>query len=247
MLGTSSVAGGPEDTWTFPESRRRGPRRSVAGRRAFGNAPRVLSRRSCSCALKRIPTATVSWISGKPTSRDACDRWRSTARSSAGRPDRRLVVRRGRAIRVARDRRESRRAIRKGESVRQMTATQGRRHRATHHVHHDIAAAVHAGRRARPTDCHVAGGADAEVTARLGPFELSPNLTIKQTAIDDNVFNETTNPKRDYVIGISPELTVFSRMGLTQFAASAITRFHALLQIRERTLDNHVRYAGVSI
>jgi hypothetical protein len=80
------------------------------------------------------------------------------------------------------------------------------------------------------------------VTARIGPFELSPNLTIKQIGIDDNVFHETTNPKRDYVIGISPELTVFSRMGLTQFAASTITDFtHYAKYDSERSFTRTLR------
>jgi hypothetical protein len=80
------------------------------------------------------------------------------------------------------------------------------------------------------------------VTARLGPFELSPNLIVKQVGFDDNVFNETTDPKRDYVIGISPELTIFSRMGLTQFAASGITDFtHYLKYASERSVTQTLR------
>ena len=56
------------------------------------------------------------------------------------------------------------------------------------------------------------------------------------------MFNEAKNPKRDYVIGISPELTVFSRMGMTQFAASAISDFvHYFTYDSERSTTTTLR------
>jgi hypothetical protein len=67
------------------------------------------------------------------------------------------------------------------------------------------------------------------VTARIGPVEVSPNFRITQFGVDDNVFNDARAPKRDYVIGIAPDLTLFAQSGLLRFAvttSSELTYYH---------------------
>ena len=65
------------------------------------------------------------------------------------------------------------------------------------------------------------------VLARIGPFELAPNLAIRQAGVDENVFNEAEadGPKSDYVIGVAPELTLFARSGLIQFSGSSAVEY----------------------
>jgi putative beta-barrel porin BBP2 len=65
------------------------------------------------------------------------------------------------------------------------------------------------------------------VVARFGPIELAPNLAVRQAGVDENVFNEAQidGPKSDYVVGVAPELTMFARSGLIQFAASSAVEY----------------------
>jgi hypothetical protein len=58
------------------------------------------------------------------------------------------------------------------------------------------------------------------VTARLGPVELSPNFRVTQVGVDDNVFNDARAPKRDFVIAIAPDLTLFAQSGVIRFAVN---------------------------
>ena len=43
---------------------------------------------------------------------------------------------------------------------------------------------------------------------RIGPVELRPRLLLSNAGIDNNVFNEHTNPKRDFTFTLSPDLEV---------------------------------------
>ena len=58
---------------------------------------------------------------------------------------------------------------------------------------------------------------------RLGPLQANPGLQIREIGVDTNVFDEPVNPKKDYVIGLTPTLGLYSRLGFTQFFGSIDT------------------------
>jgi hypothetical protein len=63
------------------------------------------------------------------------------------------------------------------------------------------------------------------VTARIGPVDMSPNFRITQVGIDDNVFNDPSAPRQDYVIGVAPDLTLFAQSGLVKFAVATSSEY----------------------
>ncbi len=56
---------------------------------------------------------------------------------------------------------------------------------------------------------------------RLGPVRLAPGLTIRELGHDDNVFDEADNPKEDYVVAGTPDISVFTRLRFVQVSAYA--------------------------
>lgn len=55
---------------------------------------------------------------------------------------------------------------------------------------------------------------------RAGPVLFTPGLRIQELGVDDNVFQDPANPKRDYVVAFAPDLNVFTR---TRFARVNLT------------------------
>lgn len=51
------------------------------------------------------------------------------------------------------------------------------------------------------------------VPIRLGPLGLSPTIAVRDIGRDNNVFNEPTDPKSDFVATVSPKLDVYFRPG----------------------------------
>ena len=49
-------------------------------------------------------------------------------------------------------------------------------------------------------------------TLAMGPLWLTPSLIIKDMGVDENVFNEPVNPKRDFTFTITPRATVVVRV-----------------------------------
>ena len=49
-------------------------------------------------------------------------------------------------------------------------------------------------------------GGDERPTLLVGPLEIRPRLVIHSIGFDNNVFNETENPKRDFTIGAQPDV-----------------------------------------
>lgn len=56
---------------------------------------------------------------------------------------------------------------------------------------------------------------------RLGPLRVAPGLTIREIGHDDNVFDEADNPKEDYVVAGTPDISVFTRLRFVQVSAYA--------------------------
>lgn len=49
-------------------------------------------------------------------------------------------------------------------------------------------------------------GGDERPTLTLGPVELRPRLILHSIGVDNNVFNEADNPKRDFTFGTQPDI-----------------------------------------
>jgi hypothetical protein len=63
----------------------------------------------------------------------------------------------------------------------------------------------------------------ATVGYRLGPVAVSPGLQVREIGVDTNVFDEPTNPKKDYVLGLTPTMGLYARFGFTQLFGSIAT------------------------
>ena len=54
---------------------------------------------------------------------------------------------------------------------------------------------------------------------RIGPLRVAPGLTIREIGHDDNVFDEAENPKEDWVIAGTPDVSLFTRLRFVQLSA----------------------------
>src|SRR5689334_9372410 len=45
-------------------------------------------------------------------------------------------------------------------------------------------------------------------TVRVGPFGINPAVVVKDIGVDNNVFNENTNPKSDFTFTLTPRAEV---------------------------------------
>jgi hypothetical protein len=57
----------------------------------------------------------------------------------------------------------------------------------------------------------------SKVKVRLGPVVLNPTITVGNIGIDENVFNDATDPKRDFTATVSPRTDVYLRFLGTWF------------------------------
>ncbi len=60
---------------------------------------------------------------------------------------------------------------------------------------------------------------------RIGPVEFRPRLIFRDIGVDNNVFNEHTNPKRDFTLTASPDLEVSTHPGRLRLAYTSGTDF----------------------
>ena len=58
---------------------------------------------------------------------------------------------------------------------------------------------------------------------RLGLLGLSPTLAITNLGIDDNIFNDATDPKRDFTMTVTPRLQARLRSGQVLLSSSVAT------------------------
>jgi hypothetical protein len=63
------------------------------------------------------------------------------------------------------------------------------------------------------------------VPVRLGPVGLAPSIAVHDVGRDDNVFNEATDPKSDFVATISPKLDVYFRPGPLRLTYSTFSDY----------------------
>ena len=57
----------------------------------------------------------------------------------------------------------------------------------------------------------------SKVKVRLGPIIMNPNVSFGKIGVDENVFNEPTDPKRDFTLTISPRTEIYLRFLGTWF------------------------------
>jgi Putative beta-barrel porin 2 len=75
---------------------------------------------------------------------------------------------------------------------------------------------------------------------RVGPFQFSPRLSFTNVGIDYNVFNERTNPKRDFTFVAVPDLEVAlhpGRLRLTYTSDAEFVYFREFTS--ERSVNRH--------
>lgn len=56
-------------------------------------------------------------------------------------------------------------------------------------------------------------------TLTLGPMKIVPGVVVREAGWDSNVFQESVDPKEDYVVAIAPDATVFLRVPWVQLSA----------------------------
>ena len=57
----------------------------------------------------------------------------------------------------------------------------------------------------------------AKVKIHVGPVMVNPTITFGNMGVDENVFNENTDPKRDFTMTVSPKTDIWMRFLGTWF------------------------------
>ena len=83
---------------------------------------------------------------------------------------------------------------------------------------------------------HAQGEPD-RASVRVGPFQFSPRLSFTNVGIDYNVFNERTNPKRDFTFVAAPDLEVALHPGRLRLTYTSGAEF---VYFREFTSERSV-------
>jgi hypothetical protein len=60
---------------------------------------------------------------------------------------------------------------------------------------------------------------------RLGPLRFTPAIAVTNLGIDDNVFNESVNPKRDTTATFGPAVDVWTRLGKARVTAKSTGQY----------------------
>jgi hypothetical protein len=93
----------------------------------------------------------------------------------------------------------------------------------------------------RPAAVHAQSTDPERPTLRLGPVEFRPRLAFTNVGIDNNVFNERTNPKRDFTFVATPDLEVSLHPGRLRVAYTTGTEFVYFKQYTsERSLNRNL-------
>jgi hypothetical protein len=77
---------------------------------------------------------------------------------------------------------------------------------------------------------------------RQGPVAANPELALTNLGVDTNVFNEPTNAKSDFVLGVRPGTDVWVRMGRARIEGHTHVAFNYFSQYdTERSADTYNR------
>ena len=88
-----------------------------------------------------------------------------------------------------------------------------------------------------PSAAHAQSPDPERPSVRVGPVELRPRLAFTNVGIDFNVFNEATNPKRDFTFVAKPDLEISVHPGRLRLAFTSGTEF---VYFREYTTERSV-------
>ena len=83
-----------------------------------------------------------------------------------------------------------------------------------------------------------------DASMRIGPFGLTPVISLRDIGRDNNVFNENTNPKSDFTATISPKLDVLVHPGpllLTVTTTSDYVYYQTYTSERAVNIGSNVR------
>jgi hypothetical protein len=64
-----------------------------------------------------------------------------------------------------------------------------------------------------------------QAAIRLGPFGINPSVVVRDVGIDDNVFNESRDPKRDFTFTLTPRADVLFRAGSVRTTITTATDY----------------------
>jgi hypothetical protein len=62
----------------------------------------------------------------------------------------------------------------------------------------------------------------AKVRVRMGPLWMNPSIALTNLGVDNNVFNDETDPKSDFTFTVSPRTELWLRAGRTWFHGTII-------------------------
>jgi hypothetical protein len=88
-----------------------------------------------------------------------------------------------------------------------------------------VAAAAPARAQSGPFTASLSMREPRNVAFRIGPVLISPNVNLPELGYDSNVFDEDVNPKTDWTVRITPDITAYAKSGVIQFAVSAANEF----------------------
>ncbi len=96
-----------------------------------------------------------------------------------------------------------------------------------------------------PGSVHAQGEPADRASVRVGPFQFSPRLSFTNMGIDYNVFNERTNPKRDFTFVAAPDLEIALNPGRLRLTYTSGAEF---VYFREFTSERSVnrRFGGTA-
>jgi Putative beta-barrel porin 2 len=60
---------------------------------------------------------------------------------------------------------------------------------------------------------------------RFGPLRFTPSVALTNIGVDNNVFNEVQDPKRDTTTAIGPAVTLWMKMGPSRLSGKASTQY----------------------
>ncbi|HVL67935.1 MAG TPA: outer membrane beta-barrel protein [Vicinamibacterales bacterium] len=86
---------------------------------------------------------------------------------------------------------------------------------------------------------------DERPSMTLGPFELRPRLLFNNIGVDNNVFNEREDPKRDWTFGAQPDLEITVRPGRAKIVWLSGTEFLYYHRYKsERSVNRSQSFSG---
>ena len=78
---------------------------------------------------------------------------------------------------------------------------------------------------AAPVDAQETRSPGDEARLHLGPLALTPSIAVTSVGLDNNVFNDVENPKRDTTAAIGPATSFWLRAGRSRLSGKASSQY----------------------